>query len=347
MNSGRLTMFYKNFVTVFTIIVFLSFSPAILAKKKQKTSDLPKITEASMIVDASTGKVLHSVNGHERIYPASLTKLMTLYLCFDEIKNGKLKLKDELLVSKRAENAKPTKLGLKAGQKITVEDAILGLIVKSANDASVTVAEAISGTEEEFAKKMTKKAKELGMHSTEFYNSSGLHHPNQKTTAYDLARLGLILRKKYPEFYPLFQKTHFEFAGKIVTGHNKVTKNYKGAEGMKTGFTCPSGFNLITTATKEGKTLLGVVTGSPTAKYRDTKMVKLLDKHFSIEPKLAKASETPSSKVTKKIARKDLKLSKKTVALSEKKKPKKVSINKKPTMKKLKKKHTPKKVASI
>jgi D-alanyl-D-alanine carboxypeptidase (penicillin-binding protein 5/6) len=239
-------------------------------------------TSASLVADAETGQILHSEAAQTVVHPASLTKMMTLYVLFNEIKSKRVSMHTMLPVSTRATKVIPLKLWLKAGEKINVSDAIMGIIVHSANDASVAVAEGIAGTEEAFAHKMNLFAKKLGMSNTRFYNSSGLPDHRQVTTAADMAKLGLALRRDHPEFYSLFKKTSFVFKGKVINSHNKITKNYPGAEGLKTGYTNASGCNLVTTASREGKSLVAVVIGGNSAKSRDNKMMKLLDKHFGV-----------------------------------------------------------------
>lgn len=251
--------------------------------KSQHSVALPPQT--SLVVDMEDGKILHAENANVRIYPASLTKVMTLYLAFEALDKGQLSINQMLPVSKRAAGMRPSKLGLKAGSSIAVKDAIMSLIVKSANDSSVVLGEAISGSSEEhFADIMNKRARDLGMYNTTFRNASGWHHPEQKTTAIDMAKLAMALKRDFPKYYPLFSETSFVFNGQTYNGHNKVVEKYQWAEGLKTGFTNPAGYNLITTAAKDGKRLVGVVTGGRSSPSRNYKMVSLLDKHFGIEP---------------------------------------------------------------
>ncbi len=306
------------------------------AYAKKAASKIPEMKriETSLVVDAYSGKILHNVNGAQRIYPASLTKLMTLYMAFDALKSNKLSLDKELKISINAENMKPCKLGLKSGETIRAKDAILGLIVKSANDAAVVIAEALSKDEESFARSMTKMAHKLGMQNTHFCNASGWHHPDQKTTAYDLAKLTLAIKRDFPEYYPWFSKDQFKYNGRVIVGHNRVAKNYPGAEGMKTGYTYPAGFNLVTTAKRDGKSLIGIVTGSPAAAVRDAKMIKMLDKHFanlgvtknsvfdvkesSSPSKKAKKYNISASSKTKNLAAKNTKFASKKFAKRKK-----------------------------
>lgn len=275
-------------ILILICIINLSIADAMAAKasKKKATSSYVVPPETSLVIDMNEGKVLHAQNANLRIYPASLTKVMTLYLTFEAMEKGKLSIYQEVPVSNHAASMRPSKLGLKKGETIMVHDAIMGLIVKSANDAAVVLAEAVSGrSEAHFAQMMTKRAHDLGMHDTVFRNASGWHHPEQKTTAVDLAKLTMAIKRDFPQYYPLFSETSFIYKGQTVRGHNKVMEQYAGAEGLKTGFTCPAGFNLITTASRGNKALVGVVTGGKTGKSRDNKMMALLDQHFGVKPK--------------------------------------------------------------
>ncbi len=296
-----------NFLKAFSlaIIILINFS-AFAANKKKIAPDIQR-TQTSLVVDADTGKILHNVNGHERIYPASLTKLMTLYIIFEKINEKKLSLDQQLPVSVRAQNAQPTRLGLRAGEKISTKDAIMAIIVKSANDASIVAAESISGSEEAFAIEMTKKAHQLGMKNSHFYNSSGLPHSKQKSSAIDMAKLTLAIKRDFPEFYPWFNNgDSFQYKGVTVQGHNKVAKHYEGAEGMKTGYTYLAGFNLVTTASKNNKNLIGVVTGSPSSSHRNNKMVKLLDSHFGTQTAFNDGSEKRKISIKKQTRKYEL-----------------------------------------
>ena len=274
---------------------------AIAKKKRRKTTKAP--VQASLVVDGRTGRVLHQHNAFERIYPASLAKVMTCYLIFESLQTGKLTMNQKLKVSKYATKVPPLKLYLKSGETITVKDAINGLIIKSANDVARVVAENIAGSEKRFAKLMTVRAKQLGMKNTNFANASGLHDARQRTTAVDLAKLAIAIKRDFPEYYPYFSKTSFAFRGKTVNGHNKITANYPWAEGLKTGYINAAGCNLITTATKNNKSLVGVVIGGKSAALRDKKMRNLLDKQFSKNRK-SRLAKNYRKKSRKKTARK-------------------------------------------
>lgn len=295
----RVSSFFCNLIILVNISInFAGIAEAKKLKKHIQTTLAP--IQTSLVVDAKNGKVLYAQNAKVRIYPASLTKIMTLYLAFEAVESGKLTMNQQLPVSSNAEKMRPLKLWLKAGEKISVRDAILGLVVKSANDAAVALAEAIAGSEAKFAKLMTIRAHQLGMKDTKFLNASGWHHPEQKTTAMDLVKLSIALKRDYPKFYPLFSKASFEFRGKVVNGHNRLVESYEGAEGLKTGYTIPAGFNLVTTASRSNKSLVGVVTGSKSRASRDRLMVQLLDKHFGVVHPKAKVPTKIASTATSK-----------------------------------------------
>jgi D-alanyl-D-alanine carboxypeptidase len=236
---------------------------------------------AGIVVDAQNGAVLQSINAHARWYPASLTKVMTVYLALDAVEAGTLKLDEELTVSPHAASQPPTELGIGAGDKITVEQAILAAILQSANDASVVLAERIGGTEEAFAKMMTAKAQQLGMARTQFRNATGLPNPDQVTTARDMAALGIALLEKFPQHYHFFSARSFTYAGHTFGTINGILSRYPGADGIKTGFTCGSGYNLLASAVRDGRRLVGVVLGGLSNEGRHGEMIALLDKGFA------------------------------------------------------------------
>lgn len=275
-----------NLFRLWTIIfLFLMLFAGISnAAEKSTAKTKPKTAPekyATLVVNAATGEVIHQENAGKIRYPASLTKVMTLYLAFEALKNKEFDFTDKLYVSKYASSRPRTNLNLTEGEKITMKDAVMALIVKSANDAAVVIAESVSGTEELFAQKMNAKAKILGLKNTHFRNASGWYDPKQHTTAYDMARLAIKIKKDFPEYYHLFAETSFNFKGQQIVGHNRVTKDYEWADGLKTGYTIPSGFNLVTTAQKEQNKLVGVVLGGQTAASRDKKMIDLLERSFA------------------------------------------------------------------
>ncbi len=268
-------IFFKTFSFITLLLIFntsINFAYANSITRSSKYS--------ALVMDSSSGEIIYAKNAHELRYPASLTKMMTLYLTFEALASGKLTMNQKIVVSHKAALQTPLKLGVKAGEKISVRDCIYAAIILSANDAVVVLAEAIAGGEWSFAKMMTEKAKRLGMIKTNFANSHGLHDNNQYTTAADMAKLALALKKNFPQYYPLFSKTSFTYKGKVIKGHNHVTKKYEGAEGLKTGYIRTSGYNLVTTAKKTYGHLVGVVFGGPTAKARDDHMMNILDLGF-------------------------------------------------------------------
>ena len=247
---------------------------------------------ASIVIDAGTGEVLHARHPHRKAFPASLTKMMTLYMTFEALQSGRLKPNQKLKVSKRAAKMPPSKLRLKAGQAIAVEDAILALVTKSANDVAVVIAEALGGSEVKFAKMMTKKARELGMSRTVFRNASGLPNSKQLSTASDMATLALALLRHFPAQYAYFSTRKFTYGGRKYNNHNKLLKNFKGTDGIKTGYTHASGYNLVASAVRGNRRLIGVVFGGRTGGSRDRHMRKLLSKGFA---KVAKTRVPPLS----------------------------------------------------
>ncbi len=236
---------------------------------------------ASVVMDSRTGQILYSRNADKRLYPASLTKIMTLYMTFEALNKGKLKLNQRLRVSARAAGQAPTKLGLKRGGTITVKDAMFGLITKSANDAATVLAEAMAPTEAAFARKMTERAKKLGMRRTSFRNASGLPNRRQRSTARDMAILGAAMIHDFPQYYHYLSLQKFDYKGRAYKNHNNLLGRYKGADGIKTGYIRASGFNLVASAKRGSNRLIGVVFGGRSAKSRDRHMKKLLDQGFT------------------------------------------------------------------
>jgi D-alanyl-D-alanine carboxypeptidase len=255
---------------------------------------------ASMVVDADTGEVLHSVNPDNRNFPASLTKMMTLYLLFDQLDSGKVHLTDRMPVSAHAAGQAPSKLNLRPGQTLAVEDAVLGLCTKSANDAAVTVGEFIGGSEPAFAEMMTRKAHELGMRQTTFRNASGLPNLGQMSTARDMTTLARALIHNHAKQYHYFSTRQFTYNGATMGTHNHLMEHYEGADGIKTGYIAASGFNLVASAKRNGRRLIGVVFGGQSAAARDRHMAQLLDDAFAHTPgtapvEMADASEPPDA----------------------------------------------------
>ena len=237
---------------------------------------------ATIIVDHKDGKILYSRGASLERYPASLTKIMTLYLVFEDIKKGKIKLSTKLRASRRAVRQPPSKIGLGIGEKISVEKAIRALVVKSANDVAVTVAENLGGSERNFARRMTATAKRLGMKKTRFKNASGLPNFAQVTTAYDMAILASRMISDFPEYYHYFSLRTFKYQGHVFRSHNKLLGRYKGADGLKTGYIRASGFNLVTSVKRGNDRLIGVVFGGVSGSRRDLHMKYILNKGFRV-----------------------------------------------------------------
>lgn len=236
---------------------------------------------ASIVIDYDSGKVLHAVNPDTRNYPASLTKMMTLYLAFEALRKGKLRMDQPLQVSRQAANAMPMKIGLKHGTTITLRHAILAIVTKSANDAAVVIGEAIAGDEEKFSRLMTRRARELGMKRTVFRNASGLPNRRQLSSARDMAILAQHLIRDFPKRYEIFSTAVFEFHGRQYYNHNMLLATYPGADGLKTGYTRDSGYNLAVSAKRNGRRIIGIVFGGRTARARNKHMRRLLDSAFA------------------------------------------------------------------
>jgi D-alanyl-D-alanine carboxypeptidase (penicillin-binding protein 5/6) len=255
------------------VISALALSAAPMAARAQV--GFPDGKFAAIVMEADTGKVLYARNPDSRRYPASLTKVMTLYLAFDALSHGRLKLTDRVTVSRHAADQRPTRIGLRPGQSITVQDAINVIAVKSANDAAAALAERIGGSEANFAEMMTRKAHELGMTETRFYNASGLPDDRHVSSARDLAILGRAVVRDFPQYYGVFGQKQTTFRGRYVPGHDHLLA-MQGVDGMKTGYTVASGFNLISSGVRDGRRIVAVVLGGATSHTRDRFMQQLL-----------------------------------------------------------------------
>lgn len=258
------------------ILAVLLLAAAVLA-----AGPAPAARYAAVVIDAETGAVLHGERSTARRYPASLTKMMTVYLLFERLRSGKYKLSTRMKVPRRATLQPPSRLGLKQGSTITVREAIRALVVKSANDVATTVAYFIAGSERKFAKVMNRKAQQLGMHRTSFRNASGLWHSKQWTTARDMARLARALIRNFPQYYDYFSLKRFKFRGRTYRSHNRLLRRYSGADGLKTGYISKSGFNLAFSAVRKGRRLITIVMGGRTARSRDRHVAKLTDRIFA------------------------------------------------------------------
>jgi D-alanyl-D-alanine carboxypeptidase len=237
---------------------------------------------AAYVVDLQTKDVLLEDQADEARYPASLTKMMTLYLLFEAMERGEFSLNSRFTVSKNASLQAPSKLGLRRGTTITAEDAIRALVTKSANDAAVVVAEALGGTEAKFAARMTSRARELGMTSTRFVNASGLPSPSQRTTAKDMATLGEALFRDFPQHYSYFKTPGMTWGSRYARNHNRLLENVDGVDGIKTGYTRASGFNVATSVERDGRRLIAVVMGGESAAARDAQMSHIIETAYEL-----------------------------------------------------------------
>jgi D-alanyl-D-alanine carboxypeptidase len=269
---------FIGLVSVAAVALTATVSPAEAARKKRRhVSGGYAPPYAAIVVDAKSGRTLHAVNEDAPRIPASLTKVMTLYMLFEQMERGRFTMNSELRVSSYAASQPPTKLGLRAGSTIEVEDAIKSMITLSANDSSVVVAEAIAGSEEAFAEQMTRKARSLGMDSTRFYNPHGLpNSPPNITTARDLTILARAIQERFPRYFPLFQTRSFQYGARTIRGHNRLLGRIEGVDGIKTGYTRASGFNLMTSARSEGRQIVSIVLGGRSGAARDKIMSDLV-----------------------------------------------------------------------
>ena len=288
----KLTMIKKsilhyiiNFLFILLIAIFFHFPTYANSKY------------ASIIIEEHSGKVLHSKFSTQLRHPASMTKVMTLYIVFEEIQKGNLNYSSRIVFSKRASGQPPSKLGIKQGQSISLKQAMLALVTKSANDVATAIAEKISGSEINFAKRMTKTAKKLGMNKSQFMNASGLYNKHQKSTASDMAKLGIAIKRDYPKEYKIFNTKSFNWNGRKYKNHNNLLKSYYGTDGIKTGYIDASGFNLMASVKRNGVNLIGVVFGGKSGKTRDQHLMGLFTDAFkkASAPKLVLVS-TPSAK---------------------------------------------------
>lgn len=246
---------------------------------------------AAIVVDAKTGEVLYAKRADSPRYPASITKVMTLYLTFEALSSGKLKLDDRVVMTPHGAAMSPTKLGIRPGDSISVEEAMQAMALKSANDVAVAMAEKLGGTESRFAALMTLRAQELGMTNTRYVNASGLPDSRQITTARDLAILSRAVMRDYPQYYRLFSQQQFTFRGQTMGNHNRLLGRMQGVDGLKTGYTNASGFNLAVSAVRDGRRLIAVVMGGPSTAVRDNNAQDLLLTGFDVMARRARGEK--------------------------------------------------------
>ena len=237
--------------------------------------------DSAIIVDAKTGKILYSQAADAKRYPASLTKMMTLYLLFDSLEAHRTSLSTRIVVSAHCAGQAPSKLGFKPGQSIQARDAILALVTKSANDVACAIGEHLGGTETAFARMMTAKAHAIGMSRTTFRNASGLPNSSQVTTARDMSTLGRALQEHHPRYFSYFSTPSFVWKGRRIGNHDRLLGRVKGVDGIKTGYTRASGFNLVSSVSRGNRQIVGVVLGGETGRWRDNHMAELIEKYIS------------------------------------------------------------------
>lgn len=267
--------------------LFALFALVLVAPVQQAQAN-PKY--AGIVIDANTGKTLYEYRADNTRYPASLTKMMTVYMMFEAMEQGKLRPNTPIRVSSHAASMVPSKLGIRVGGTITAEAAIKALITKSANDVAAAVAEHLGGTESNFAQMMTRRARQLGMSSTTFRNASGLPNSGQVTTARDMARLGIALQEHFPRQFELFTTRSFTYAGVTHRNHNRLLGRIKGVDGIKTGYIRASGFNLVTSVNTGGRSIVAVVMGGRTGASRNAQMEKLIGQYL---PKASRRDRGP------------------------------------------------------
>jgi len=274
-NSTFHIIFSHKLLSLFLILCISILSVPTPAESK------PNKKYGSIVIDADSGMVLSQSNADKTLHPASLTKMMTLLITFEALDRGDVTLNDRITISRRAASMVPSKLDLPAGSRIKIKDAIYSLVTKSANDVAVALAEHLGGSESRFGVIMTNRARSIGMRKTRFKNASGLHHPSQVTSPRDMAKLGQYILQRYPHYYKYFSTRSFTYKGKTYRNHNRLLESYKGMDGFKTGYINASGFNLVASARRDGRRLIGVVFGGRTGKTRNAHMAAILDQGFA------------------------------------------------------------------
>jgi D-alanyl-D-alanine carboxypeptidase len=275
----------RRFVTIAALALTASAPLA-----AESLYDLPKY--AALLINAESGEVMYARKADEKRFPASITKVMSIYIAFEDLKAGRLKDTDRITISAYAARQPPTKLGLKPGQTISVADAIGVMATRSANDISVALAEHISGSEAAFAARMTATARRLGMMNSQFANPHGLPNPKHFTTARDLATLSRAIIRDHPSRYAVFGKVEHEYEGQIISGHNKLLKSLPGVDGIKTGYTNAAGFTLAASSVHDGVRLIAVVLGGPNGVKRDGNVADLLETGFSVLTRRSRGEDT-------------------------------------------------------
>lgn len=289
----------------FKAAVILALAVTMVAAEVTTSLAAPR---SALIIDANTGKTLYAADANARRYPASLTKMMTIYMAFDALSKGKISKSSQVVFSANAAAEPPTKLGVKKGASITVESAILSMVTKSANDSATAMGEFLGGSEANFAKMMTAKARSLGMKATVFRNAHGLPNTGQFTTAHDMAILGIALREHFPQYYGYFSQRSFMFGRQRINGHNRLLGRIQGVDGIKTGYTRLSGFNLVSSVSDGGRRIVGVVMGGSSGGSRDAEMAQLIKTYLpkastrkGSDDLIAKTDDSPVVALAKKL----------------------------------------------
>jgi D-alanyl-D-alanine carboxypeptidase len=276
-----LSLLARRSLAALLVLVFLAGCTAATPPERVLAVPAPPQKYAAIVADARTGKTLFSANAGSRRYPASLTKMMTLYLLFEALESGRISKETQIPVSDNAARQPPTKLRFRRGESIDVDSAIRAIVVKSANDVAVAVGEYLGGSEDQFAAMMTSKARQIGMTSTVFRNASGLPDAGQHTTARDMATLGMALRARFPQQFHYFSESDFMFRGRLVRGHNDMLGRVRGVDGIKTGYIRASGYNIVTSYNADGRHLIVVVMGADSARQRNDHVEALIQRSLS------------------------------------------------------------------
>ncbi|CCV03987.1 Serine-type D-Ala-D-Ala carboxypeptidase [Mesorhizobium metallidurans STM 2683] len=280
MSHSRLFPLIQRFVAAFALLVLVAGCTTTPPDSMLAVPAAPQ-KYAAIVVDARTGQTLFEVNSTATRYPASLTKMMTLYLLFEALDSGRVSKETQIPVSDNAARQPPTKLRFRRGETIDVDSAIRAIVIKSANDVAVAVAEYLGGSEEAFAGMMTAKARQIGMRGTVFRNASGLPDGDQRTSARDMAVLGMALRARFPQQFHYFSESDFMFRGRLVRGHNDMLGRVRGVNGIKTGYIRASGFNIVTSYEADGRRLIVVVMGADSARQRNDHVEALIQRSLS------------------------------------------------------------------
>ncbi|MER8630426.1 D-alanyl-D-alanine carboxypeptidase [Mesorhizobium opportunistum] len=281
MSHLHLLSFVHKVLAAFALLVLLAGCSTTTPPDSVLAVPAPPQKYAAIVVDAGTGKQLFEVNSTAQRYPASLTKMMTLYLLFEAMDSGRVTKETQIPVSDHAASQPPTKMRFRRGETIDVDSAIRAIVVKSANDVAVAVGEYLGGSEDQFAAMMTSKARQLGMASTTFRNASGLPDDSQMTTARDMAVLGMALHSRFPQHFHYFSESDFMFRGRLVRGHNDMLGRVRGVDGIKTGYIRASGFNIVTSYNADGHRLIVVVMGADSARQRNDHVEALIQRSLS------------------------------------------------------------------